>query len=425
MHIAQPSWMHPSRAPLCQSSVSLGFEVMTPPIANSPAISNRVAGRPRESVSSFVAAPGVALVANDTEVRTALCRFFNLTSGVSWTQRSGWCDPAAPVCSSPTQRGWFGLQCDPTGQHITGMMLSANGLKTTMPTDLSAVFVWTAQLVALDLSFNPGLFVSRLDLSTLHVLASLTLSSLPSSPPAVPPIVFPSSCGLTSIDVSSSGFDLSTIVRCSNLSQLTLSFATAPFQFALLASLPALTQFTATGALLAADGMGEYAGQAGVVTTLVLSRLSLTNPALTGLDLSSSSLPFGPSNATDNWPHLVSSSLWALFLASLPQLSTGPDGPADPFWLRDLPSLQSIDVGAASNFFLRTSDFAFAPSLQIIPANSVPLLGDLQPLCDLHALHTVDLTDSGLSSVLPQDISACWPQLEFMSVASWASLQLQ
>lgn len=101
--------------------------------------------------------------------------------------------------------------------------------------------------------------------------------------------------------------------------------------------------------------------------------------SLTLLDLSSGSWMFNLSSsaATLRYLHLTNSRL--------------------PF------QLSSVPVGPSS-------------SLALIALDNVDLRGSLQSLCPMPQLKFLLADSSGLSSTLPDDVSACWPQLEELSL---------
>jgi hypothetical protein len=201
------------------------------------------------------------------------------------------------------------------------------------------------------------------------------------------------------------------------------------FEFALLASMPALVEFGATAAGLTTNRVppSGYGGglTGGALTHFILRNLNSSNPLLQQLTLSQSSLNFSrdTGSTADNFPHPKSSSLTLLDLSSLPQLRTGPTGPADDRWLADLPSLQQLDVTGLSGAVISTSAFAYASgslvSLSMSTGSAVTLvIGNLQPLLKLSQLTSLGLDSSGIVSELPANISAYWPNLEALSIRS-------
>jgi len=64
--------------------------------------------------------------------RTVLDALYNQTDGANWNDNSGWTGAAGTECD------WYGITCDATEDHVTGIKLSYNNLSGTLP-DLSAL----------------------------------------------------------------------------------------------------------------------------------------------------------------------------------------------------------------------------------------------------------------------------------------------
>ena len=391
------------RLPYCLSAVS---PVVRVTLASMLAAVSLAAALPPVSIA---AAPGVTQLSNDTAVREALCAFYNQTSGPRWRRRTGWCNPAVPICSTGTQHGWFGVSCDSTGTVVTSLNLRSNGLVSVGAVDISPLFTVVNQLENLVLSGNAGLLLSRLDLTPLSQLTSLTLSGMLSvSVPGVPfqPLLLPyPQCRLQVLNMQQTGFAMQQWSACTALSTLDLSVAQAPMPLAIIASFPQLQQFFAPYSALT----GEVGGQLSAL--YILAHLNESNPQLTALDLSGcAGLPFGLANATDNLPRISSPSLTTLKLSDLP-LRTGSSGPADLRWLADMLSLCELELLTLPNVIMDTAVFHFASRSLASLACDSPTLGDLSPLLPLHSLAILTLSGTALRSQLPSNISAVWPHL--------------
>ncbi|CAM9794186.1 unnamed protein product, partial [Laminaria digitata] len=103
---------------------------------------------------------------------------YNTTGGEQWASSTGWRDGALGVCE------WFGIACDSSGQNVTGLSLSGNGLAGNL-SDAAELF----QIVSLqdvDLSDNELVGPVALGLGLMSGLEQLDLSrnglsSFPSS----------------------------------------------------------------------------------------------------------------------------------------------------------------------------------------------------------------------------------------------------
>ena len=368
-----------------------------------------------------VAAAGVAQVANDAAVREALCTFYNLTSGPYWAANEGWCDPTTPICSNGTQSGWFGVGCDSTNSFVTALQLGGNGLTSQTAVDISPLLEVLDQLTDLDFSVNGELLLSRLDLSCLTNLIHLNLARIPPFATGFQSMILPTPlCQLRSINIDYTSFEVQGWTTCTHLTMINIEAVQAPSSLAMIAYMPMLQSLSATASAIDSAAVGSYGDgrTGGELTNYILAHLNETNPELTSLDLRDCiHLRFGLPNATDNLPRIVSSSLTSLHLDQLPQLRTGPMGPADDRWLEGMPALTVLYLPGMPSAVINTAALLYASrALQNVACDNV--IGEITPLLSLSSLTSIFLTGSSLHWRLPSNLSAVWPQLQKFSCSN-------
>jgi hypothetical protein len=350
---------------------------------------------------------------DDAPLRIALCSFFNMTGGLSWTHSDGWCSSAS-VCE------WFGVQCDAaTNQTILiGLQLPNNNLVLVDPVKGDINFLWTfvPHLANLQLSSN-GL-LGNLDLTLLTQLEVLKLdgwnSPIVAAPPHVSVLTLPPISALSYVDISDSGLLFDT-KRTPLLQTLIALYNAAPWELSSMTLCPQLIIAKFRYSMLNSslpDPLGSGLS-GGALTQHVLQNLYKTNPVIQWLEMSNTPLVFGPTSSTgdSNWPRIVSPTLTKLFLIDLPQLYTPALGP-DPLWLSDLPSLTTLTINLGSLVVLSTETFRNATgSFEIIDVATTTLLGDFKPLYRMSSLNSLVLDFTSLTSTLPSNIASIWPKL--------------
>ncbi|MEO7200454.1 MAG: hypothetical protein ABIY56_09605, partial [Dokdonella sp.] len=81
---------------------------------------------PTVLVALMMAIPQAADAAIPTAERSALLALYTSTNGNGWQQRTGWMGSAGSECN------WYGITCDATESHVTGIDLSRNALSGTL-----------------------------------------------------------------------------------------------------------------------------------------------------------------------------------------------------------------------------------------------------------------------------------------------------
>jgi len=124
--------------------------------------------------------------------RRALIAFFHATNGNRWNRKNGWLERAGTEC------GWYGVECQPVAGPdgpvltVTGIVLPSNGLKGSIPIELSSL----ASLQELSIQSNeverplPAVLLRRWDagelqVRPLHLIHSTTRVTLVVDTPAV------------------------------------------------------------------------------------------------------------------------------------------------------------------------------------------------------------------------------------------------
>ena len=366
--------------------------------------------------SGAAATTSVALLQDDALLREDLCAFFNLTGGRSWQRRAHWCAPDVSICD------WGGLKCDANQTVVIQFSMRSNNLRLADP-DGDINFVWRhlTDLQQLDLSANG--FLGSLDLTPLIHLQSLSLTQWNDLGGSVLPwstLIMPADPPLIVVDISYCGlwFDLR---RTPRLQRLNAMGNYAPFQLAQLWHAPDILRVSFVDSMLnsdqsAPDGSGLSGG---ALTHFVFSNLNRTNPLLSVLDLSGAPLTFGEPDASgSNWPTIVAPSLTDLVFNRMAQLRTGPTG-ADSAWLIGLPALRLWSLNDLPNAAIHTAAFNGTGSgLEDVDLRSTRVVGDLQPLYKMRQLTSLIVTNSGLRSALPANVSAVWPLLEKFRVSN-------
>ena len=94
---------------------------------------------------------------------------YNATGGEQWTTSTGWRDAALGVCG-----GWFGVECDSSGENVTGLSLAGNGLAGNLSDAVE--FFQLVTLEDVDLSDNELVGPVALGLGLMSKLGQLDLS---------------------------------------------------------------------------------------------------------------------------------------------------------------------------------------------------------------------------------------------------------
>ena len=424
--------------PHCWSAVAPTIAITLDPLPSPVGMSSAALPHIPETATSVLfddaasrsALPGVPAIVNDTAVRIALCNFYELTSqGTTsdcqrtppvrgWCHDFGWkgCDRNVSVCH------WDGLTCDDGLQTITAIELISNGLTSPVPLDAADLLAVLPNLRKLELAKNSLFVLSSLNLTQLTSLQMLVLADLP-APGLVIPLTLPSPCALTELVLTDSLFQPSPMESCTNMTGLVLDNLSpaVSIPFASIVTMSRLELFQAPQVTITSEPVGSYGGglAGGSLVQFILSNLYLTNPALIELDLSGSTIDFG--SGPDNMPHIRSPVMSLLRLEELPQLRTGPMGPADLHWLADMPALTEFSAIGLSGVVVHTNAFAFASRMLFkLELDGTSIVGDLTPLFTLRNLGVLSLSSSGLRSPLPANISQIWPYLATLDLSGCA-----
>lgn len=385
------------------------------PALSSPLTVTRPSAHPPSPPFAFddlLPLANITRIANDTQVRADFATLFNLTNGPEWLETAGWLDPTVSVCD------WSGLQCDAfAGTTLTSIELSSNGLNASA-LDLEFLFVHISTLQGLDLSNNPALGLTSLNLAHQSALVSLQLSGLNLTLPTR--VTLPAVCLLTSLTWATSQFQLMNPLESITFPVLqTITFAddlapAQPFPFPavlIMLRMPSLQGMNLRGSAIDTTTPDPSGRTGGALMHHWWENLDVYNPQLNSLAWSSVYVTFDRTpGESNNVPRLNSSTLATLSLALLPLRTTG----AALSW--SLPALTSLELNQmpAWTFYLAS----LVPSVQLstFHLRHVTAVGDLQLLFGLATLTDVLLFNTQLVTSLPSNVSATWPALAHFSL---------
>lgn len=306
-----------------------------------------------------------------------------------------------------------GLGCDSRGELIH-FDLSNNVLGPWSWINIDFLFNALPTLQLLNLSFNPMLMLTSIDLTPLTQLTVLDLSNAPTpstgANPSVPiPLVMPSPCNLQLFNFSKSFYiDLTGLKHCGQMHTFVMSNTVVWLDLSVIHSFPRLVYFDASASSVLSDSASAIVGG-----------LSVSNPSLLYFDMSATDkLQFF--NGGDVWPYFNSTSLQYLGFSNCRTLYTPDSGPVNVAWLLGLPSLRTLNISNLLTVRVNLASFMAAPLLETIVLTNTPVtMGtDLTPLYLLTHLRSLTLDSTGVNSALPSNVSAVWPRLEVLSVAS-------
>ena len=130
------------------------------PIASSPRGRGARPGR-RIVVSTCIVLLGIgsimpATAAIPTTERDVLIALYQDANGNAWANNSNWCNGSCPTTGTATfntagtECTWFGVTCDASGTHVTGLALGGDNLTGMLPSDISPL----SALTSFDVSSN-------------------------------------------------------------------------------------------------------------------------------------------------------------------------------------------------------------------------------------------------------------------------------
>ena len=81
---------------------------------------------------------GAAIPASE---RAALVALYSSTNGTAWTNRTNWLGAAGTECT------WYGVTCDGSAEHVTGLTLDSNNLNGPIPSEIGNLTALTTLLL--------------------------------------------------------------------------------------------------------------------------------------------------------------------------------------------------------------------------------------------------------------------------------------